>query len=694
MVVTPYLSKLKEGYFVTFQSTDEDLTFTTDVSNNRIRFSKYALLDIPEIRTSVNGKNSIQFQNIEGAFVNGLSTSSPPPSGDRIDLSESLQNYLMNMEALILNSKDYNPNTKKTVAERCFFKWLKEIGAIRFNVADNLISNIQDRFTEESENTDIQTKDFYSRVVKVIGDIDMVGSHRSQANTFKEIYIYIPTESGHTPTVLFESLEDNNYKPSMAIKKSGVENIEFIEGSDSNDDPTIAGLSVKAIYDSDVPYGSLSYLINNDINQEIWFAPLTGFGTDCYFTDVAFKDASNDIIKRLSQSSSQNVQYKRSRLDGISIDFNIDNYTEIKNNDTIKSLADFNNSGSSDSYKFNTVLLYYDVFDANNPSDITTNLYGVYFLKDVVPVSGGGAKIDSYLKIKPNNVLSRQGNGFGFKINLKTGGQAYNSLPEVEISVNEYNTFSMQLFAEAMARMGSLSIKYESALLDIVYMKQKISDLEQIIINGSNKQMILKKLSDIDRLLSEKIPNDDLRNMYTGLNNIVSDILKGKTSVDLNLVLDIIPSDGLDAKISNNKLLLKNSRQAYSSINEFNMDMTPYSLGYLRNVLPLKEFSSILYHKNGGERKIATGNIGIYIDDSLIPWKTNQSLKIVIADHIDFLQYGILIFTDANNKSGLSSPYSALVDAVSTDRIGSKSTFEIEIICIDSQSYKFISVIR
>ncbi len=130
-------------------------------------FTKYALLKIPAIETPINGSNNIQFAAIEGAFVEGLSPSGPPPEGDRVDFAQSLQNYLLNMETLIIRSDIYNPNLDLNVSERLFFKWLKEIGAIRFRAAvvgekaDNVTAA---RFVEEDDNSTPSQGNIYGEI--------------------------------------------------------------------------------------------------------------------------------------------------------------------------------------------------------------------------------------------------------------------------------------------------------------------------------------------------------------------------------------------------------------------------------------------------------------------------------------------------------------------------------------------------
>lgn len=695
MAITPLLRQLKEGYFLTFQSTGEDLTYTfgNSNSNNKVKFSYYALIEIPHIITSVNNRNTLQFQNVEGAFVNGLSTVSPPPAGDRLDMSQSLQNYLMNLETLIINQPSYDPSTKLNVSERIFWKWLKEIGGIRYRTATDTESVVANRYVEEDNNDSDYSKDLYNRVVKCVGEIDMEGSHRSGANSFREIYVYVPTAAGSSPKVLMKCISDINYKPAMAIRKQQPADIEFIEGRNLDDDPTYAGLSAMAIYDMDVAYGSLSYLINTDITQKIWFDSLASAGPNCYFTEIAFDNPLNDLIERTAISSGQHTTYKRSRLDGVGIDFNLDNYYDIQNQGNIKSFNDYNNGNGSDSYKFNAILIYYDIFDPNNLADKATNLYGIYFLKDMVNVSSGGAQIETYTKIKPNKTLWQQGNGFGFKINMKFDTTADNVLPEIEISVNDYNTFSMQLFTETMARIGLALKKFETVITSNTEMKQLLDELSSMIMTGYNSQQIQAKLAEFDSRLSSVAPSTDLMQLYGGLKSQIDDILRGNTTVGLDFFLDIKSYDGIRASLEDKKLTLRYANQQYDKLLQFNvderlkLDLVPY------NILQVGKFTNIHYHKNDGVSKIAQGNIAFYLDDLQFEWKTGKCLEIAFLDEIDMNGYGMVFYTDAPNRTNSTQPYTKLVGTITAVEIA-VSRPNIHIICTDETKYEFIIIAK
>lgn len=696
MAITPLLRKLKEGYFLTFQSTGEDLTYTfgNSNSNNKMRFSYYSLIEIPPIITSVNNRNTIQFQNVEGAFTNGLSSVSPPPNGDRQDFSESLQNYLMNLETLLINNPSYDPSTKLTISERIFWKWLKEIGAIRYRTATDTESTTTNRYVEENDNDSNFDNDLYDKVIKCVGEIDMEGSNRSGANSFKEVYVYVPTNAGSTPKILLKSVSDINYKPSMVIRKQKSVDLEFIEGRNSDDDPTYAGLSALALYDMDVPYGSLDYLINDDPLQKIWFDTLASAGPNCYFTEIAFDDPLNDSIRRTVISSGQNVGYKRSRLDGVSIDFDLANYYDTLNNGNIRCFNDYNNTSGSDSYKFNAILIYYDIFDPNNTSDKATNLFGVYFLKDMVNVSSGGAQIETYSKIKPNKTLWEQGNGFGFKINMKFDTTADNVLPEIEISVNDYNTFSMQLFSETMARMGRMVSRFETIVQDNVQMKFMLDELNGMIINGFNGQAIQQKIAEFDGRLSDMTSNTDAMLLYNQLKQKVDDILKGNSTVGIDFFLDIKSTDGIRAELVEKQLSLKYTNQQYDKSIETNINESLNLNDSVWNVLPVGKFTNMFYHKNNGSRKIAQGNISIFLDDTEFQWKTNKSVEIAFVDELDMNGYGYIFYTDAPNRTNLTTGYQKIVGTITRDQLLNNPRPYIKIICVDETRYEFIIIVK
>lgn len=686
--ITPLIKKLNpNGSLVTMQSAGEDLTFTNGNPSKKMYFSKYALLEIPNIEAPVNGANNIQFNSVEGHFTKGLSTATPAPEGDRVDLAESLQNYLMNIETLIIRSERYDVQADRTVSERLFFKWLKEIGAIRYReaVVGEKNDNITDaKFVEEDNNDDSVSGDLYNRVIKYVGELDMEGNQIYSANAYKELYFYVPAQNGSTPVVMFDTISDDNYSEGMTIKSSTLANSEFIQGRDADDEPTIAGLSVQAFYDMDVPLSGYDYTMNGVAN-DIWFSALAPNGPDAYFTDIAFNDPTNDTIVRTNTSTSETITYKRSRLDGVSIDWEKSNYKAFNENALLKTFNDFNATDAAGDFSFNAIAVYYDLYDTANPDVSTTNLYGVIFLDDLVTVSASGAKIEPLTKIKPDKITRKQGNAYGIVLNLKTDVSAGFVDSDVQVSVNDYSTFSMVLFSDAMQRIGLADKNYEKLSIQLLETFEKISNLESLILTDKNRIEILKEIEGLRNQILDVQNAEGITDLIDQMNTQINQILSGQSDVNINLLFDFIAKDGL--KISadeGNNFTFRNLRQRYAVINELNLDTD--TKGLVVNVAKLGAWDTLLVHDHGGI-KTAEGNIEIFIEDKVDTWKTGQTFEIEFNSDISWNSFGVVIYTDATNRFNLAAPYRKLIGVIPNIE---KPRPSIKIVCKDADKYEFV----
>ena len=125
MAIAPLIKPIQtqKGMFYTFQSSLEDLTLTFN-NTNKFKFSKFALLRIPEIGipTSLATDNHTQFLALgESPLLEGLS------ANQNINLALSFQNYALNFESLLISQTAYQREQKLNVSERVFFKWLKYV---------------------------------------------------------------------------------------------------------------------------------------------------------------------------------------------------------------------------------------------------------------------------------------------------------------------------------------------------------------------------------------------------------------------------------------------------------------------------------------------------------------------------------------------------------------------------------------
>jgi hypothetical protein len=140
MATTPFIRPLQVqgGTFYSFSSSAEDLSFTFNNSINKFKFSKFALLNIPPINNGDPLGNSLKLNAPDSAFIDYATSADQIITGNaNVDFSQSFQSYCLNLESTILSSSDYNSDIKQTVAERVFFKWIKEIGGIRYQKASS-----------------------------------------------------------------------------------------------------------------------------------------------------------------------------------------------------------------------------------------------------------------------------------------------------------------------------------------------------------------------------------------------------------------------------------------------------------------------------------------------------------------------------------------------------------------------------
>lgn len=689
MAVAPFIKPLQVqgGTFYTFSSSSEDVGLTFNNSSTKFRFSKYVLLNIPNIATPAFADNKIQFNTIDGALIQGLD------ADNNINLAQSFQNYTLNLEALLISQPTYDRDLKQGVSERVFWKWLKELGAIHWKQANAMQSTTNPlndpRFVEFDENLTGPSR--YYRVAQYIGDIDIVNSVQNNTNAYSEVYIHVPTGDGNTPLVLFKTVADVNYDESMIIQNKPVDPLDtdYLVGRHYFD-VNPAGLTIKAFYDQDV-VGSPSSMFYNtgtsayDIPQN-WYDPLVG--PNAYFTDSLFTDATVDKIQKTFGLDV--VTYQRSRLDGVQIDFTATNYKPIVDNPSLTTIQQYNATVDAQPFEFNAVLVYYDVYDANNPEDVATNLYGVLFLEDVEQQSTEFG-IPRFKKFKPNVVTKLNGNSYGFKINLKFDTSVEN-VGIVEKAINDYSTFSLEMFVDAMNIVQQTANILNEQTTEIVDLKNKMLEVEDLVINTSDINEINLRL---DNLESDFLENQALFNNTNDImaliqknSDAINQILNGQTSIEVSYNLNAIKGGSgifVDRSIPNN-VTLNNVVQG------FNINQTVPYFGDLSSggTITLQEYSNYYRHSVGGLTLTASNDIYVKVDDSLIKWKRGQTLRLVFDDILDMQSFSVILQTDATNAFG-NGTYGVFIGAVSGaefDLAGDRPIFDIT--CVDDVNMVFV----
>ena len=694
MAVTPLIKPVqnKKGIFYNFQSALEDVNITLSNSENQVRFSKFALLRIPNIgepAAQFTSDNKMQFLAVgETPLIEGIDTD------QSFNLAASFQNYALNFEALLLSQSSYQREEKLTIAERVFFKWLKEHGAIRFQDANSLEKNTAVLGTNKRYVEYTETGTDYQRIVKYVGDIDVVNSLKAKENSYTEVYIHVPTNVGSTTHVLFKSVSDVNYYAGQTVTNNPEDplNIEYLSGRKYTETHPF-GLPLKAFYDLDD--GSITTTITDDPlipgSAGNWFTNNT---PNSYYTDndgsLSFDVSKDQYIVKTDGTST--ISYVRNTLDGISIDFDLDNYKLASENPNIKVFSQFNDYIGNKDFEFNAILVYYDTYDPNsldsegNPVDFRTNLYGILIL-DQPTQSGLEFAIPSIEKYKPDPLNKINGNSFGYKMNLKLDTSAEDV--KTEKSINDYSTFSLDLFADVLTQFKQTQVLMNDQLLEQQQLSQEVSALNNKLINSEDKTELDLRITDLETSLTANQAIFDntsaIMGLIESLNTRVDSIINGTQNYSISYDLNVVrPGEGIQVdRHTPNLIRIINTNQDY------NISNTSLQNIITNNTLTLGTFTNYFRHQNSGVPITLTADNTIYIDDTKYEWKKGQVVRLVFNDEVSLGVYNLVIKTDAINRKN-SGVYGKTIGILSSSDFGTLGTPIFELICVDADNYTFV----
>jgi hypothetical protein len=721
MAKTPYIRPIavQGGTFYTFSSSAEDLSLTFNNSLKKFTFSKYALLKLPEFGTPTYGENTLQFNAIDTTFLDAAAGDFILTNPNNLSPSPeiSFQNYCLNLESTIISDPNYNQDLKRNVSERVFWKWVKELGGVRYRAANTneVVASLNQTLTTTKDGYPYSDKRWveedtlltgngtpnprYERIVQYIGDIDVVNSVQNSENAYSEVYIHVPTGDGGTPYVLFKTVADENYYPDRTWTHLPPDptDTEYLQGRDSASGlygPN--GLPKLAIFDQDVlgePGVSGTSATGSFTNN--WYSPRDE--ANSYFSDPSFFDSSNYEIEKYVAASGPggySVTYNRNNLDGVQIDFDPASYRAIQNYVGISTIEEWNGTPITTSFEFNAVLVYYDVYDPNNPTDSETNLYGILFLNDPEPVSTNAAKLPSFKKFKPDPITKLNGNSYGFKINLKFDTDVEST--GVEQAINDYSSFSLSIFMDAATVLQDAAKNLNDRTLQIAGMQNDINDLKDLIINTDDSAEIKARLDVVEASLQANQAlfdnTQDILSLIENNTDTINNILQNQTSINMTYNLDLLKDgDGTSVDRSTPNILKVNvTQQDYNISNNSLFTINPVA----GNTVPLSIYTNYLKHKNNGVSITANNDIVIRIDDSINKWKKGQVLRLVIGDDIDLGNYSLVILTDALGEYPKSAPsgvpYSSVVAGfLNTQFSGSNYKPIFDIVCIDDKNLIF-----
>jgi len=427
-IVTPFVKRMRTlgGTIFTFSSALEDIGLNINERNNTVKLSHYALLNIPSVDVPENlQENKFNVFAIPGAYQSFLEDGNIKDG--RVIIAESFQNYALNLETNLLVKDDYNPALMTTVSERVFWKWLKETGAIRWTD----VSTAAGTYWQEEADAD-DTSVGYNSIVKCIGTISAGSVRTDTFGTYNETYVLVPTSYGKTP-VYFKQVEDDNYYSGLSITGGAVN----IKGRETYTKPHPDALDIKAYYDladSSIhvtdPTPAMFYDCSDGAGWTAgWWWTYDTFmyntfninDSRCYFVDSSqYIDEGIYNINLLYDTI--NIEFKRSKVDCMSIEFNLTNLKTILDDTTLTFDTLATELAEDDEFDFNSILIYYSVYNKVLDKTLATNLLGILFLD---PPSGNTQdyplneiELPSITKIQSG--AAGFGTSYSFRLNVKS----------------------------------------------------------------------------------------------------------------------------------------------------------------------------------------------------------------------------------------------------------------------------------
>jgi hypothetical protein len=638
------------GTLYAFASAARDLTRAYQNPDINFEFSKFALINLSPVAVPSLGatNNYIQFSNLYDA--SGAAYDDTTVDNANVHFAQTFQNYALNFEQLILNDDDFDPILLKSDAEHIMFKWLYEIGAVKWQPATSQqVSTGFSRVIEPDDST--QTGAEYAQLVKYVGNIDVSNDKNYQGNTYNEIFINVPSVVGHTPEILFKS---GQYNTTSTIYNPA----DFIEGRANQVHPD-SNLNCEALADSN----------QGEINFNPNVEPTYG------------------------------------------IEFDSSKYAKIINNPELSTLFDYSKMGSD--FSFNAILVYYDIYSKSTTANKATNLYGILILDNFKEDQNlDGWYIPSLTKYKPNDVTGLNGNAFALKLNVKFNTSLDNV--GVEKSINDFTTFSMDIFLDTSAALDQATKLLMAANSRYDGIAQKVQELESLLLTTTQVGEFGSRLTELETLVVDAKLNyansSSLLGLIQSTNKRINQLLDGTVPSSVQYNIDVIKQgDGTEIdKSAPGLLTLKNKVYGYDIVDAYNFDVSgtsssnwqvgsKISVANLFNAGTASSTALWVRFKNYTNRinlwldntSPLNSDINIYIDDSITTWKKGHVLKFNFKSN--FLPNGkrIKFFTDKNGTNGWKQ-----IGLINESEILNSKPY-IEIICVDEINKSFeIDILR
>ena len=665
-MATPLIRIPKDqgGTMYAFASAAKDLTRAYYNPDMNFEYSKFALLDMPVVDVPSGGAtdNFIRFTNLRNSTASGGAAGFLTANANRnVDFAKTFQNYALNLEDWILSDDDYDATLLESDAEKIFFKYLNQMGAFRTRAATSAEA-VNSRLVEEDSSS--QSGSEYSQVVRYLGNIDVSNDKQYGGEAYNEIFINVPSAVGYTPNILFKESNFNTTETDYAPQTL------YINGRTSQTHPDV-NLDMQPIVDN---------------------------------TDSGGINGTASTVNGV-----YNVDPNETTHCGI--EWENQEYAKIVSDQKLNNILDFSKRGGD--FRFNAILVYYDIYSKSNPSNRATNLYGVILLDNFKDdPNSTGWYIPELTKNKPNDITGLNGNSFALKLNVKFNSSLDNV--GIETNVNDFSTFSMDIFFDTTSSL-------ENAARLLLDANQRYGDIAERLVDLENITLTTTTSTELEaRILSleTSVVNANLNfadstsvlDLITSANDRINKMISGEIDASVQVNTDIIVAGGdsgimITRSTVDNTISLKSKSDGYNLSGSYIFDkasltidtlITPTNkfLGGISSTkgvwLGLRPFNNLIRIYN--DRTVLSDNLNIYIDDSTTNWTKGHVVRVTFRDVIDIPSgMNINVFMDKlngwvhtitiptidliQNSAGKYKPY---IEIVCTDEIN--KTFETDII--------------
>lgn len=161
---------------------------------------------------------------------------------------------------------------------------------------------------------------------------------------------------------------------------------------------------------------------------------------------------------------------------------------------------------SANQFYFNAILVYYDIWNMNDPSTKTTNLMGILFMNDMDENSAGVGEWQNYEKLVQDE--NGAGNSYVFRINLKNTNSGIQV--DTEVTVNDYDTVSMALYLEAIKKLNDLNQLYTDLHEKFLNIVQKTNTILSAAALLGDASSIVDRVTTLERQVAQGVDENQI----------------------------------------------------------------------------------------------------------------------------------------------------------------------------------------